>query len=285
MIVPPGLRAGGKVRRGAQLFLKSYARYRPAELDRRFAALDVARERASDALYAEGDLSPYELKVFSQNGEDGVLIEIFNRIGTTNRYFVEFGIQDGTEGNAVLLAEVFGWSGLFIEADREDHERLADRYGPTPVTTLCAEVTPETIEGLFASAGVPDEPDLLSIDIDGNDLYVWDAVTGYRPRVVVIEYNSGIRESGPVAQRPDPSSRYTGTGAFGASLDALDVVAARRGYRLAHTDLTGTNAFYVREDLWDGLGVARAPRRRQNFGLTGLGNQPAQPEGGWATIS
>ena len=101
----------------AQLFLKSYARYRPAELDRRFAALHVARERASAALYAEGDLSPYELKVFSQNGEDGVLIEIFNRIGTTNRYFVEFGIQDGTEGNAVLLAEVFGWSGLFIEAD------------------------------------------------------------------------------------------------------------------------------------------------------------------------
>ena len=114
---------------------------------------------------------------------------------------------------------------------------------------------------------------------------MWDAVTRYRPRVVVIEYNSGIRETGPVAQRPDPASRYTGTGAFGASLDALDVVAARRGYRLAHTDLTGTNAFYVREDLWEALGVARAPRRRQNFGLTGLGNEPAQPEGGWATIS
>ena len=131
---------------------------------------------------------------------------------------------------------------------------------------------------------MPAEPDLLSIDIDGNDLYVWDAVTGYRPRVVVIEYNSGIRESGPVAQRPDPSSRYTGTGAFGASLDALDVWPGARGYRLAHTDLTGTNAFYVREDLWEALGVARAPRRRQNFGLTGLGNEPAQPEGGWATI-
>jgi hypothetical protein len=284
MYIPPGLRAGGRVRRGAQLFLKSYARYRPAELDRRFVALDLARERASADLYAEGDLTPYELKVFSQNGEDGVLIEIFNRIGTTNRFFVEFGIQDGIEGNAVLLAEVFGWSGLFIEADEDDHARLAERYDRANVTTKCAEVTPESVESQFASAAVPVEPDLLSIDIDGNDIYVWDALSRYRPRVVVIEYNSGIRESGPVAQPPDPSSRYTGSGAFGASLDALDVVAARRGYRLAHTDLTGTNAFYVREELWPQLGVDRAPRRKQNFGLTGLGNEPAQPEGGWVQI-
>lgn len=278
-------KVGGPVRSRARLILQSYARYRPVEVDRRLAAVAEIARRADSSLYARADLTASEFRVFSQNGEDGVIVEIFNRIGVTNRYFVEFGIQDGSEGNAVLLADVFGWSGLFIEGDRELCERVRRKYSHGPVDVLGAVVTAENINELFSASGVPAEPDLLSIDIDGNDLYVWRALECSRPRVVIIEYNSGILAEGPVVQPYTPDKAWDGSGAFGSTLAALDVVASEKGYRLAHSDLSGVNAFYVRDDLWEALGVETAPRRAQNYGLTGLEQRPAAPPGGWERLS
>ena len=277
-------KVGGPVRRQARNVLRAYVRYRPPEIDRRLGALADVVRRAEPGLWGSADLTRYEHKVFSQNGEDGVLVEIFNRVGATSRYFVEFGIQNGTEGNAVLLADVFGWSGLFLEADPQDFAELSAKYVGSRVACRQARVTAATIDALFADAGVPPEPDLLSVDIDGNDLYVWDALTAARPRVVVIEYNSGIAADRPLAQPHDPDRGWDGSGGFGANLAALDVVAARKGYRLAHTDLSGVNAFYVRDDLWDTLGIDRAPRRTQNYGLTGIRQRSAAPPGGWTVV-
>ena len=107
----------------------------------------------------------------------------------------------------------------------------------------------------------------------------------FRPRVVVIEYNSGIAAPGPVAQPHDPERSWDGGGAFGASLEALDVVARRKGYRLAHTDLSGVNAFYVTEEDWPRLGLSAVPRRNQNFGLTGIRQRPESPPGGWRPVT
>jgi hypothetical protein len=275
-------RVGGPVRQRVRAFLRAYARYRPVDVDRRLDALGTLTRRTNPALYARADLTAYEHKVFSQNGEDGVLVEIFNRIGVTNRFFVEFGIQNGTEGNAVLLADVFGWSGLFLEADPSDFARVRTKYLLNSRVEIGHElVTADRIEQVFASRGVPVEPDLLSIDIDGNDVYVWDALTSFRPRVVVVEYNSGIPGERPLAQPHDPGRGWDGSGAFGANLAALDVVARRRGYRLAHSDLTGTNAFFVREDCWAALAIDEAPRRAQNYGLTGITQPTKEPPGGW----
>jgi hypothetical protein len=262
--------------------LRSYVRYRPTEVDQRLAHLGELVRRIEPGLVATSDLTRYEMRVFSQNGEDGVLVEILNRVGVANRYFVEFGIQDGTEGNCVFLADVLGWAGLFLEADEQDFARLARKYGGTAVTARRELVTADRIDEILAAAGVPAEPDVLSIDIDGNDLYVWDALTNHRPRVVVIEYNAGIEPGEPRVQPHDPDRMWDGSGAFGSNLEALDVVAARKGYRLAYSDLSGVNAFYVRDDLWDSLRIDRVPRRAQNFGLTGIRQAPAQPPGGWA---
>lgn len=272
------------MRTRARQVLRSYARYRPTEADRRLSYLAEIARRADPALYAGSDLTRYELRVFSQNGEDGVLVEILNRIGPTHRYFVEFGIQDGTEGNCVLLADVFGWSGLFLEADPETFAALERKYAGTAVATRREMVTADRLDDILTAAGVPEEPDVLSIDIDGNDVYVWDALSRFRPRVVVIEYNSGIDPDGPRAQPHDPERGWDGTGAFGSNLAGLDVVAERKGYRLAYSDLAGVNAFYVRTDLWDALGIDHAPRRAQNFGLTGIRQAPAQPPGGWREV-
>lgn len=276
---------GGRVRTSAKAFLRAYARYRPVEVDRRLTSLDRLVQRAAPELFAIDDLTRFELRGFSQNGEDGVLVEILNRIGVTNRFFVEFGIQNGAEGNCVLLADVFGWTGVFIEADDEDHAALSAKYAGSPVSTVHDLVTADRVEAIFRTAGVPAAPDVVSIDIDGNDLYVWDALEEFRPRVVVIEYNSGIEEPGPLAQPHEPHRAWDGSGAFGASLDALDVVAARKGYRLAHTDLAGVNAFYVTDEDWPRLNLSAVRRRNQNYGLTGIRQRPATPPGGWQRIT
>ena len=222
-----------------------------------------------------GSLGASELKVFSQNGEDGVLAEVFTRIGTTGRYFVEFGVEDGREGNAVLLADVAGWAGLFMEADGARYARLARKYAGVPhVVTRQATVTPDTVERLFDEAGVPAEPDLLSVDVDGQDYWIWAAVRRAF-RVVVIEYNSALP---PGARLVEPLGHpgWTGTDGFGASLDALVSLGRRKGYTLVHLDLAGVNAFFVRDDLAAAaLRDGRVVRRVPNYGLTGAGHPPS----------
>lgn len=277
-------KVGGRVRREARGFLRSYARYRPVTVDTRLAHLGQLVARTKPELFASSDLSRYELRVFSQNGEDGVLVEILNRIGVGDRYFVEFGIQEGVEGNCVLLADVLGWSGLFLEADPQFFAEVSRKYEGTPVTVRREMVTADRIEEIFAAAGVPTELDVLSIDIDGNDIYVWEALGTHSPRVVIIEYNSGIRGEGPLAQPHDPDRVWDGGSAWGSSLAALETVGRRKGYSLVHTDLSGVNAFFVRDDLVPALGVDRVPRRTQNYGLTGITQAPSEPPGGWATL-
>lgn len=195
-------------------------------------------------------LTPFERSICSQNGEDGVIAEILARIGVASRWFVEFGIEDGSQGNCVTLARDHGWSGLFIEVDDANYAILADRWKDRPeVRTLHALVTADTITALFAEAGVPSEPDVLSIDVDGNDYWIWEALEGYRPRIVVIEYNASLDPAATVAMPRDDDHRWDGTDYFGVSLGALRHLGRRRGYRLVHTDSRGVNAFFVRDDL------------------------------------
>jgi hypothetical protein len=220
-------------------------------------------------------LSQAELKVFSQNGEDGVIAEIFSAIGLTNQFFVEFGGWTGEECNTRLLAEVFGWSGVYLERDPVWAEQLAQRYSNNEsVRVSCAEVTSKNVNEVFDRAQVPSEFDLLSIDVDGQDYWIWRALEGYCPHVVVIEYNSAIPRGSKLVEREErqPSD---GLGFLGASLGALDALANRKGYRLVHAEMAGVNLFFVRSDLADPL-LPRPPTgRRPNFYLTGEGHGPA----------
>jgi len=247
-----------------------------------YLALGELARRHADGVPGSGpDLTRFEMTVYSQNGEDGVIAEILRRIGPGRREFVEFGIGRGTEGNCVALADVFGWSGLFMEGDAEAARSLAWKYrDSTPVRTLCARITAENIDQLLRDNGVSSEPDVVSIDIDGNDLWIWRAMTHTRPRVLVIEYNAHLDHRRPLVQPYDPDWVWSGTDWFGASLCALELVAARKGYRLIHTELAGVNAFFVRSDLSDRFAdVIAAPRRSQNYDGHGYGH-PEHPGGG-----
>jgi hypothetical protein len=228
-------------------------------------------------------LTAHELRVFSQNGEDGVLAEIFRRIGVAGGGFVEFGASDGAESNAAFLAQVLGWPGLFLEADPGAFSALEHRYRGHPrVRTVQAAVEPDTIEELLRGAGVPAEPDLLVIDVDGNDYWIWRALSAYRPRLVIVEYNGAFDPASRRVMPYTPGFRWDGTSAYGSSLGALEELGTEKGYRLVHTELAGVNAFFVREDLAGGLPSGDAvPRRSGNHALMGLGHPPPRSEPGW----
>jgi hypothetical protein len=247
-----------------------------SELGRRYAQVAPSPGERPASM----GLSGFELRVFSQNGEDGVLAEILRRIGAPGRFFVEFGIESGREGTCVYLADVAEWRGLFIEAHPEFYRQLERKYVRSPrIDTIHAMVTPDNIEALFKRAGVLPEPDVVSIDINGADYWVWEAITSYRPRVVVIEYNGAIDPRRRLVQPRDRTS-WDGTEFFGASLAAMQTLGDGKGYRLVHTEMAGLNAFFVREDVAGGQFPEvdeAAARSFPNYFLRGYRHPPAHP--------
>lgn len=234
----------------------------------------IARGRG---LVSYDDINHHEHGLFSQNGEDGVLKELFFRIGATNRCFAEFGVEDGSECISALFAQRHGWSGLMIEGDPDKSRRLAERYCAFPnVKTRCAFITRENIRGIFAEAGVRKDVDLLCIDIDGNDYWIWRELRDYRARVVVIEYNANIPATRRWVMQYKATHIWRRDTYFGASLTSLASLGKELGYALVGTNRHGINAFFVRNDL---LELARFPeltpaeayhKPSRVFGLFGL---------------
>lgn len=219
-----------------------------AMLNRMYREPLLAAEKQADPRV----LAPYGYSAFSQGDDDGILEEIFRRIGTTNRQFVDFGCADGIENNTTYLA-LTGWSGLWMDGG-EENVQTASRAFQRQVESgrlriRQAFITRENINSLIASAGLDRELDLLSIDIDGNDYWIWEAIDGVRPRVVVIEYNAIFRPPHQMVQDYAAQYQWRSTGYFGASLKALETLGARKGYALVGCNFAGINAFFVRDDL------------------------------------
>jgi hypothetical protein len=200
----------------------------------------------------EKRLLRHGFKVYSQHDEDGIIEEVFNRIGVTDRFFVEFGIGDGLE-NCTTYCLLKGWSGVWIDGSAACYQgilknldfliaqkRLRARYG---------FITAENIESLFQEMEVPAEFDFLSIDIDLNDYWVWKAIRRFRPRVVAIEYNASFKQTVACTVPYDGSASWdTWSNYYGSSLKALEYLGAEKGYRLVGCNYTGVTAFFVRED-------------------------------------
>lgn len=180
-------------------------------------------------------LTKFERQVFSQFGEDGIIEEIFRRIGTTNKYFVEFGVEDGSETNSTFLLYK-GWNGLWIDGGEENinsiNRTCAKAIAKGQLTAMRSFITAENIESLFRQGNVPEEFDLLSIDIDRNDYYVWQAITHYKPRVVIIEYNSIFPPGTEFVVPYDANAMWDKSSNFGASIESLTKLAAEKGYKL-----------------------------------------------------
>lgn len=197
-------------------------------------------------------LNRSEFKVYSQNGEDGIIEEIFRRIGTTDKFFVEFGVGNGLENNSAYLL-VKDWSGLWLEGNHASVEfinrEFARAIAAKQLRVQETFITAENIVALFEQNAVPVEFDMLSIDIDGNDYHVWKALERYRPRVVVAEYNATFPPPTVWIKKYDPTWMWDGSIGFGASLKAFEHLGAEKGYSLVGCNFNGANAFFVRNDL------------------------------------
>ena len=196
-------------------------------------------------------LELYGFKVYSQNDEDGIIEEIFNRIGTTNKTFVEFGVEDGLESNGHYLLHK-GWRGLWIEGDQKSFEKIFSRFFPVirtgQLSCTLDFITKDNINDLISNV-ISGEIDLLSVDVDGNDYYIWQAINVVRPRVVVIEYNAKFPPNHEWKMAYNEKYIWNGSDCHGASLKALELLGRKLGYRLVGTNLSGVNAFFVRQEL------------------------------------
>ncbi len=193
----------------------------------------------------------FESALYSQNGEDGIIKEVFFRIGASKKFFVEIGAGDGAESTATALGLLYNWSGLMIEADEDKCFRLAEAFRANQrVAVKRAFVTKENVGELLASAQTPQDFDLLVIDIDGNDYWIWSSLRQYRPKLVIIEYNQSFPPPMKRVMQYAPLHAWDGlSNYFGASLQSLVELAESMDYALIGTDKRGINAFFLRSDL------------------------------------
>lgn len=224
----------------------------PEDYQRRLLNVQQAilREQVLANMPREDDslrLTQFGSRSFCQCDEDGIIAEIFNRIGAETDTFVEIGVGDARLNNTNLLL-LQGWSGLWVDRSK-DHLTLArERYANYSVATLCAHVTQDNADEIVARFQGDKELDLLSIDIDGNDYWVWNTISA-KPRVVVIEYNAIFPPHMCKTIEYDPDFVWNGDTYFGASLGALVELGNAKGYSLVGCSISGVNAFFVRDDV------------------------------------
>jgi hypothetical protein len=195
------------------------------------------------------DVQSQRFRIRSQNEEDGLLLALFKRVGTTNRRCVEIGCGSNG-GNSGFLVQECGWTGLMVDANRASIATVRLRYAGHAVTIVKHRVTREDVNDLLGAYGFTGELDLLSLDIDGNDYWVWEAMSLCSPRVVVLEYNwlFGPEQAVTIPYDADFKVGASGTRSYrGASLAAFVHLAHRKGYRLVATERV--NGIFLRNDV------------------------------------
>lgn len=201
------------------------------------------------------DLIDYEFKVFSQWGEDGILQFLTRNLEIANRTFIEFGVEDFYESNCRFLMAKDLWSGYVIDGSPANVATLqaSDFFWKYPLVAKASFITRENVATLLDESGFDKDLGILSVDIDGVDYFVLEALSQWRPRILVVEYNGvfGVDRPVSVPYRSDfqrtaqhPSNTY-----YGASLAAFFQLATDRGYALIGVNSVGSNAFFVRREL------------------------------------
>lgn len=206
-------------------------------------------------------LSDVEFKVFSQMGEDGIVEWLVQNLPIRAERFIEFGVQDYTESNTRYLMRNRNWRGLVLDANVKHIEtiRSDEIFWKHHLDAKSAFITRENVNDTIAQGGYGGDIGLLSIDIDGNDYWVFDALTVVQPDIVICEYNAILGDVHALTIPYDPafqrSIAHFSWLYFGASIRALELAAARKGYSLIGSNAAGHNAFFVRTDLASRLSI------------------------------
>ena len=197
----------------------------------------------------------YEFQVFSQWGEDGIISYLVKNVDIENNFFIEFGVENYLESNTRFLLKKFNWSGLIIDSSQKniDYIKKDKIYWQHDINALCKFISRENINKIFLENISQKNIGLLSIDIDGNDYWVWKAITTIDPSIVVIEYNSILGSSKnytvPYSKNFERNKAHYSNLYYGASLPALVKLGKEKGYALVTCNSAGNNAFFVKENL------------------------------------
>ncbi len=201
------------------------------------------------------NITDYEFKVFSQWGEDGIINFLINNLKIKNKNFVEFGVSDYKESNTRFLLKNDNWSGLVIDSLNLNIDIIKKDpiYWKHDLTAICEFINKKNINNILQSNLNSRDIGLLSIDIDGNDYWIWEEINFVNPSIVIIEYNSllGSDKSYVVPYmenfirvKAHYSSIY-----YGTSLPALVKLGIKKGYSLVGCNSAGNNAFFVKKEL------------------------------------
>ncbi len=203
------------------------------------------------------DLAVLSRGIYSQGCEEAMLDRVFELVPPRGRTCADIGASDGLRNsNVARLVRELGWTGTLFEASDYRFGRLQEHYREVDRARLVhARVQPDDIEQHFAEAGVPDDLDLLTIDIDGNDYWVWRAIERCRPQVIVIEYNPYYAPPQRWVMKYSAEHAWDGSTYYGASLESLFHLGKAKGYELICCDKNGNNAFFVERSLYDRFGL------------------------------
>jgi hypothetical protein len=189
------------------------------------------------------DLSLLEKKIFSQNGEDGVIMKLIEMIyddTTQKKFYVEFGVENGKECNTRLLRQGYDWDGLQMDGGNENES----------INLRREFVTKENVVELFRKYNVPQKINLLSVDIDFNDFYcLHEILANYHCDIVICEYNATHMAHEDKVVVYDKDGQWDGSNYFGASLLSLDKLGKKHNYSLIYCDSQGVNCFFIHNDI------------------------------------
>ena len=200
-------------------------------------------------------INDFEFKIFSQFGDDGLIDFIIEDLNIKNKIFVEFGVEDYEESNTRFLLEAKSWSGLIIDSSQDNINNIKKKnyFWRNKIKPICSFVTKNNINSIIKNNNVSGEVGLLSIDIDGNDYWIWNEINIIDPCLVVIEYNARLGSSDSITIPYQETFMRKKSGYeliyYGASLHALYKLGLKKGYELIGTNKNGNNAYFAKKSI------------------------------------
>jgi hypothetical protein len=198
------------------------------------------------------DLNLYKNRIYSQDGEDGMISKFFEELNIEKGWYCEFGATDGYMVSNTRCLREKGWNGVLIEGNPDFYKQMTKNLGENPNVFLFEKYVSnekgEKLDEILADSPIPEDFDLLSIDIDGNDLWVWESMLKYSPKLVIVEYNSNFDSESSLTIQYDKNHRHNDDDYFGATVGAFNRLAVRKGY-----DLIGytqcLNLFFAKKEF------------------------------------
>ena len=205
------------------------------------------------------NFSEIEYTVFSQWGEDGIINWLTFNIENIPKTFIEFGVENYSEANTRLLFQEYNWEGLIIDGDKKNIVQIteSDYYWKGNLKTICSFVDRENINEIIKKNFLNDELGLLSIDVDGNDYWIWESIININPVIVICEYNGifgkKLKLSVPYDKKFNRSKAHYSHLYFGCSIQALISLADKKGYEFLGSNLNGNNAFFIKKNYYENI--------------------------------